>query len=423
MSMLVIQLPARPRGGSPAQEAAIAYSHVLSADGLAAGTQGRASAAQLPRADTVVAVLPATEIAWHRVDLPRAPAGRLRAALAGLLEERLLDEDDSVHLAVAPQARAGQPTWVAALSKPWLATHLAALEQAGVAVERVVPAQAPGAAEAPHGHFFAVPRQGAEHDADPHEPWLALADGQGVTTLSLDGALARRLLGAWKEQPVQWTAEPAVAAAAERWLGTPVQVRGEADALLAAARSDWNLRQFDLGARNRGLRTLRSLGKRLMSPAWRPVRWGLAALLLLQVAGLNLWAWQQQRAISQRELAMNEMLRASHPQVRAVLDAPAQMQRETELLRAAAGRAGDTDLEPLLMLAAQAWPADQAPVQSLRYEPGKLTLVAPGLNAQQIEQFRSRAGAAGLALDSSEGRLTLSRAAAPRPAPTTAKGA
>lgn len=415
MSMLVIQLPARTRAGGVAPEAAVPYSHVLSANGLTAGAHGVAAAAALPRADAVVAVLPASEIGWHRITLPRAPSGRLRAALTGVLEEQLLDDSDQVHLALAPQARAGQPTWVAAVHLPWLAAHLAALEQAGLVVERVVPALWPDTA--PRGHFSAAlhPDAGGEN-----EPWLALADEAGVCTLRLGGGLARRLLTSWKERSVQWTAEPAVAAAAEQWLGAPVQVQSESDALLAAARSPWNLRQFSLVSHNRGWRALRGLGKRVMSPGWRPVRWGLVALLLLQVVGLNLWAWQQQRAVAGRQQAMTALLRSSHPQVRAVLDAPAQMQRETELLRAAAGRAGDADLEPLLALAAQAWPPGQAPVQGLRFEAGKLTLMAPGWAPPQIEQFRSRVTAAGASLDSAEGRLVLSRGT---PAAGRGKGA
>ncbi|HSW07119.1 type II secretion system protein GspL [Aquabacterium sp.] len=409
MSMLVIQLPARSRTGGAVPEGAAEYGHVLSADGLAASAHGRSTTAQLPRADTVVAVLPATEIGWHRITLPRAPASRLRAALAGVLEEQLLDDDEQVQLALAPQARAGQPTWVAAVHRPWLAAQLATLEQAGLAVERVVPALWPDANA--HGHFFPAPEHAAGSGTDAAEPWLALADETGVCTLRLGGGLARQLHSRWKERSASFTAEPAVAAAAERWLGAPVQVHSEADALLAAARSPWNLRQFSLVSHHRGLRALRDGAKKLMSPAWRPVRWGLAALLLAQVLGLNLWAWQQQRTLAARQQAMNALLRSSHPQVRAVLDAPTQMQRETELLRAAAGRAGDADLEPLVALAAQAWPPGQAPVQGLRFEAGKLTLMAPGWAPPQIEQFRSRVAAAGVSVDSAEGRLVLSRGA------------
>ncbi len=412
MSMLVIQLPARSRGGAAAPQAAADYSHVLSADGMTTGTQGRAAAAALPKADTVVAVLPATEVGWHRITLPRAPANRLRAALVGLLEEQLLDDEDQVHLALAPNARAGQPTWVAAVHRPWLAGQIAALEQAGLVVDRVVPALWPDAAA--RGQFFGAADADAHTGGDPAQPWLALADEDGVTTLRLGGGLGRRLLPALKERNIRWGSEPAVAAAAEHWLEAPVPVQGEAETLLAAARSPWNLRQFTLVSHHRGLRALRELGKKFMSPGWRPIRWGLAALAVLQLVGLNLLAWQQQRSVAARQQAMTELLRSSHPQVRSVLDAPAQMQRETELMRAAAGRAGDADLEPLLALAAQAWPLGQPPAQTLRFEAGKLTLPATGWAPPQVEQFRSRVMAAGATVDSTEGRLVLSRGNAAR---------
>ena len=132
-----------------------------------------------------------------------------------------------------------------------------------------------------------------------------------------------------------WSAEPAVAAAAERWLGSSVQVRTEAERALLATRSLWNLRQFDLAPRHRGTRALRDLLRQWLSPAWRPARIGLVALLLLQVLGLNAWAWQQRQALSAKRLAQEQLLRATFPQLRTVLDAPLQMQRETDALKRA----------------------------------------------------------------------------------------
>ena len=59
-----------------------------------------------------------------------------------------------------------------------------------------------------------------------------------------------------------------------------------------------------------------------------------------------------------------------------MLDAPLQMQREVRPLRAAAGKPDDSDLEPMLQAAAAVWPAELAPVESIRFEPGRLTLGA-----------------------------------------------
>ena len=95
--------------------------------------------------------------------------------------------------------------------------------------------------------------------------------------------------------------------------------------------------------------------------------------------------------------------------MRAIIDPPAQMQRETERLRAAAGRAGDGDLEVLLGAAAAAWPDGQGPVQTLRFEGGRLTLAAPGWGEPQLAQFRERLRPAGYSVEMAEGRVTLGR--------------
>ena len=408
MSFLVILLPRRERlragRGAPAETRTDEWRYVTSDDGLAVRAHGRCAAALLPKADTVIAVVADEDVALHRVTLPKAPPARLRAALGGLLEEALLDEPEATHFALAPDAAAGQPTWVATLHRPWHAAQLAALERAGVAVERVVPASWPD--DPPTGHL----RHADEGDvASPLV--LTWADAQGVATVRLQGGLARTLLPQWQAQAARWSATPAAAAAAERWLGAAVQVVTDEQRALQATRSVWNLRQFDLAPRHRGTRALRDAWKRLRSPAWRPVRLGVAALAAVQVLGLNLWAWHQRSEIVQRQQAMVELLREAHPQVRAILDAPLQMERETAVLRAAAGRAGEGDLEALLQAAAQAWPDDRGPVDTLRFDGASLGFAAAGWSDAQVDTLRRRLAPDGWRVEAADGRLTISRAA------------
>ena len=414
MSILVILLPPHdrlraraPGGAEPAGSPGLGteYSYVLSNDGLAPATQGRSAARLLPRANTVVAAIGDADVSWHRIPLPKAPPQRLREALVGVLEEALLDDD--VHLALAPNAVAGQPSWVAAVNRPWLAGQLAWLERSQVSVDRVVPLSWPD--DPPVGHFAEA------DDADPAlgKQTLTWAHADGVASLRLQGGLARALLPNPIPDGARWSATPAAAAQAGAWLGHPVAVMTPAQRALQAVRSTWNLRQFDLAQRHRGARALRDAWRRSMSPAWRPVRIGALALVLLQVVALNLFAWRQRSALEERHAQMAGLLRSTYPQVRAVLDAPVQMRRETEALRAAAGKAGDTDLEPLLQAAASAWPANRPAVDSLRYEPGRLTLSASGFSNEEIEQFRARLQPAGWQVDLAEGRRVLSRAGAP----------
>ncbi len=413
MSTLVIQLPARARlqGGAesrraPASETGAAgasdLAYVLTPDGLSVSRHGRAAPALLPKADTVVLVLADTDVSWHRITVPKAPPARLRAAIAGVLEEQLLDDPAAMHLALAPGANGGQPAWVAALDKAWFAGELRVLERAGVQVERAVPMSWPE--DTPMGHFSAA--FGADAGAPMQLTW---SDANGVAAIGVQGALARQMLPVWAKQPARWSAHPAVAAPAERWLGSSVLVLSDEERMLQAVRSLWNLRQFDLAARHRGTLALRNAWRRFRGTAWRPARYGLIALVALQVLGLNLWAWHQQSQVEARREAMTQLLRATHPEVRTVLDAPVQMQRETDRLRTAAGRSGDTDLETLLGAAAQAWPEGQPPLASLKFDNGRLSFTASGWSEAQVAQFRAQLATGGWDLASANGALTLSR--------------
>lgn len=408
MSILVISLAGRarqhardPSTAEPAR-ARREFAFVLSNDGLAVSSQGECVAALLPKADSVALVLADADASWQRIALPKAPPARLRAALAGVLEEQLLDDADSLHFAVAPGAKAGEPTWIAVVDKAWLQAELAGLAQANVFVDRVLPLSWPD--EAASGHFA---EDLTEAGAALHLHW---SSADGVASLPLQGGLARELLPQPLPPGVRWSATPAAAAAAEQWLDAPVEVLSEAERALAAARTPWNLSQFDLAPRSRGMRTLRDALRHLRGPAWRPLRWGVAALVLTQIVGLNAWAWHLRSTLEARRTAQVALLQAAFPQVRAVLDAPVQMQREVALLRAAAGKPDETDLEPLLQAAAAAWPPEQEAVEQIRFEPGKLSLTATSWSPEQVEQFRAQLRQQGLQVEAREGKLVLSRA-------------
>ena len=415
MSTLVLQLPERRRlrAGAIDESAAPSrrreYAYATSDDGIELDAHGDAAASLLPKRSVVIAVVREADVAWHRITLPKAPAARLRAAIVGVVEEALLDDADKVHLAVAPLAIAGQPTWVAAVDKAWLADELAALEKAAVFVDRVVPMAWPD--DPPAGHFHA-PAEGVGSAQSVVLTWASI---DGVATLRLDGGLARALVPQPPPPATRWTAEPMAAAAAEQWLGAPVNVMPTEHRLLQAGRSLWNLRQFDLARKTRGARAIADWARQLMSPAWRPVRIGLAFLVAAQIVGLNVWAWHQRSAVESRRAAIQALVKKTFPRVGDAdiqRDPAAVMLRETQALRTLAGKAGDSDLEPMLQAAAAAWPGERPPVENLRYESGKLTLSAVGWSDAQIEQFRSVLRPAGVRVDASEGRLVLTRARA-----------
>ena len=56
----------------------------------------------------------------------------------------------------------------------------------------------------------------------------------------------------------------------------------------------------------------------------RPLpEWLLDTMLVVNIAALNVWAWRLSSAEAAKRQAMTALLRETHPQVRAVLDAPA----------------------------------------------------------------------------------------------------
>jgi len=414
MSTLVIQLPEHRRLRARATGEAVSdsgrrheYVYVTSADGIEFEAQGEAAVPLLPPASQVIAVVHETDGAWHRITLPKAPASRLRAALVGVIEDALLEDADAVHLAVAPLAVAGEQAWVAAVDKAWLQEELDVLQKGGVFVDRVVPMAWPD--EPPMGHFH-IPAS-----ADPMAPGgavLTWASVDGVATVRLDGGLARAVVPQPAPVTTRWTASPHAAVAAEQWLGAPVMVMPVEQRLLQAGRSLWNLRQFDLARKTRGARAARDWLRQAMSPAWRPVRIGLAALAVAQIVGLNLWAFHQKNEVQSRRNAIQALVKQSYPRVPDAdiqRDASAVMLRETQALRTHAGKPADSDLEPMLQAAAAAWPNERPPVENLRYEPGKLTFAGSGWTDAQIEQFRGVLQPAGFQVNASEGRIVVTR--------------
>ncbi|HEY4081462.1 MAG TPA: type II secretion system protein GspL [Burkholderiaceae bacterium] len=394
MTTLILLLPPRARLRAHGRDAVTPSSPELDwvlTDGRHVSAQGRATPQTLPDATQVVAVLADEDVAWRRVELPRA-GRQMRQALAGMLEEKLLDDTEQMHFALESQATGGESAWVALCSRPWLSRQLTALEEAGVPVDRVAPLSWPGAASI--GHF--------------EEDRLHWSSGEGVNTLNLEGALTRQLITPSVVETGAWSATPASAARAEEWLGAKVEARTREQRALTALASDWNLRQFDLTPRTRGLQQLRRLWSEFMMPAWRPVRWGLIGLVALNLLGLNVMAWKQQQQLKTQRAAMSSVLTQAYPSVRAVLDAPQQMRRETEALRAAAGQPGRNDLETLLAAAAAAWPAELGPVENFSYESGRLTLASSGWTGAQVEQFGNRLRSDGWQLASADGRMVIS---------------
>jgi general secretion pathway protein L len=107
--------------------------------------------------------------------------------------------------------------------------------------------------------------------------------------------------------------------------------------------------------------------------------------LLVQLVGINAWAWKLDAAVRDKQQRVNALLTQTFPGVRTVVDAPLQMQRALALLRQASGGIAPEDLEVMLAALGAAMPDGGAPL-GIDFAPGELSV--RGLALVQAERDR-----------------------------------
>ena len=393
MSTLIVSLPLESASNTTE------WAFVVTPDGRTPGEHGKALAALLPQprgaGAEVVALVPVQALAWHRIDLPKgvAPATpRMRTALEGLLEEQLLDDTEAVHFALQPGARAGEPAWVAVCDRAWLRNALQLLEAAGRPASRIVPEFAPEGMPA-----LAV-------IGDPEQPVVVASSEEGVINLPLTAA-ALALLPALAEDAPR-LAEPAVVGVAEQILQQKLGLQQATQRWIDAARTRWDLAQFDFAssAQARRLKKLATGWAEVLHAApWRPARWAAVALVLIHVVGVNAWAWKERSSLAGKREEVRRTLTDTFPQVKVVVDAPVQMEREVAALRQQTGVASARDLDAVLGALATALPSGRVP-SNLEYNGSELRAGGLALSADEFRRVASTLKALGYAA-SSEGAV------------------
>ena len=439
MTTLIITLPVE------LPLATAQFDYVLTPDGRTVAGHSRVPIALLPTAPNgeIVAVVPAQALSWHSVQLPRgtltknflseSSSPRLRAILDGLLEERLLDDPAQLHFALAPGARDDAPVWVAACDRAWLRTALQTLEQAGRPVSRIVPEFAPlglvagmadrvgsteAGAYADRNGGGKVDSNGAALDAalhvigTPESAHLVFVNASGVTVLPLSQASVA--LAAWPDASAI-VAEPAVAALTESFFKRPAALEQNAQRWLRAAQSDWDLAQFDLvnSGRTRTWKRAAGLWKALwQAPRWRAARWALGALAVVNLLGLNAWAWKERASLEAKRLAVRDVLTRTFPGVKVVVDAPLQMARELAVLRQSTGGASNGDFETILASFGALALVSSTP-SAIEYIANEVRLQNLGLGSSQVAEAAGKLKTQGYAVRADGNSLLIKPEANP----------
>jgi general secretion pathway protein L len=213
------------------------------------------------------------------------------------------------------------------------------------------------------------------------------------------------------------TAEPAVAAATEEVFQRRVQVlqssQRASQAAVQAKALGLDLAQGDvvLSGSGRALQNLfEGFRSFLLAPAWRAARWGAALIVLANVLGLNLWAWKQSAQLQVQRDQMKQILTSSFPNVKVVVDAPLQMQREMVTLRQSQGQLSGRDFESIYARFAALAGINTAP-SAIEYIANEVLISGASLPASQLESVAPKLQYAGLAVRSDATRLIISHKA------------
>ncbi|AOK51323.1 type II secretion system protein GspL [Burkholderia stagnalis] len=347
---------------------------------------GRAALTLLPRAAATVLVVAARDVLLLAATMPPLKGPKLRQALPNIVEDQLIQDPQGCHIAVDPAPLPDGRRVLAVVDRAWFRTICDAFTAAGhrhlsaVPATRCLPsplvATTVAADPAPGAEAEAV---AADGDAAPParpaavaavlgvaasvEPILVEAGAQpgpsGAPRLEL--AIARGALGEGFAAPAQRAAGTLAALAG----GAPVElyelgepgaeprlasVKGaDAEALLPGAvplpfetfarratAERFDLCQFEF--ESQPWRFDRATLKRLRVPIAIA-----AATLGVAVIGMNLHWWKLSRERDALSAQITETLLSAFPKTTTVLDPPAQMQRQLDQLRLAAGELSPND--------------------------------------------------------------------------------
>ncbi|RQH06141.1 type II secretion system protein GspL [Paraburkholderia dinghuensis] len=396
---------------------------------------GCSALALLPRATSTVLLIAARDLLTVATAVPPLKGPRLRQALPNVVEDQLIQDPQTCHLALDPQALSDGRHKVVAIDRGWFRFLIEGFTAAGHRGLRAVPVarclQLPEALE---------PDEAAP---SPHEPVIACVLGPVVSTApallagivsdqafsapgeALELAIVRGALEQGLAVPAQSVSATIAALAGDapvtlyRLTGLPGEPSGAASKSLAAQLSGaqpltfetlarralscrFDLCQFEFAAQPWQLD--RATLRRLRVPLAL-----VAASLVVAIVGANVQWLMLARQRDAINAEMTELLLNAFPKTTIVLDPAGQMARQLQMLRLAAGQPSPDDFLALADgLARSLGPVPANAIAALDYHDRRLEVTfKQGVNVDADLTARlARNGLTGTA-DSSTGKWTI----------------
>ena len=329
--------------------------------------EGRSTVADMPRADEVEAILPASRVLFARLALPRVSDTTIRELLPFAVEDRLLADPAQIHAVAGATDERGE-TLVAVVDRTWLSAVLGWMSDAGPAPRHAWSESALVPTARGEWHVVLSEASGMLVDAIGSATtfdWHAAGGVPLAIRIALDEARERG------DRPERIRVHEHFQGAGA---GPDLAAWGR-DASIDFERSrPWRELEaaspapaaIDLLAGDFALRS-RALAMRVPRAAVALA----AAIALVQLAFTAVDTMRLERERSRLDAERDAIFRSAFPDARVVVDPELQMARNLAQLRASRGLAGGDEFLARLTAAAR---ESEAPARRIEYARGRLTV-------------------------------------------------
>lgn len=393
---------------------------------------GRAAMALLPRASATVLIVAARDVLLTAAMLPPLKGPRLRQALPNVVEDQLIQDPQTCHVAVDPVPLADKRRVLAVIDRGWFRFVLDAFANAGHRNVKAVPAMRCLPLQDGVSTFVA----GVLGEVIPTAPVFiggeALAAAPAAVTTRVEIAIARgenAALGEGLAIPADAVTSTlaALSGAQPATLYTLYDVPGlekrSASATSRKTASDeipaTKSLSFEILARNALENAFDLCQFEFAAQPWRldrktmrrlkvPIAL-LAGALVVSIIGINIQWMQLARQRDAINAQMTETLLNAFPKTTVVLDAPDQMSRQLDRLRLASGQLSPSDFLSLAdAFARSLGPVPVNGIAGLDYRDRRLDVTfKPATKVDPDLQRRLAANGLSGAIDSNTGKWTI----------------
>jgi general secretion pathway protein L len=326
----------------------------------------------------MVVLVPIAALSWHCLDMPpymHKLETRMRLVVQSLLEQKVLDDAATLHMALQADWRTQTRVWICVCDKEWILAHIQMLESVGVRIQRIVPELVPAADDTLMVQVWDEP--------DGEAVWFCSKHGGVWNGGTLDELPPLEHIKTWSSSGthgIQVESTPPMLDKARAVFGPEVKVMSSVSQWSRAIGSSWDMGQFDL-ARYTKRRSWSNADSRFT----QSMLWGVCLIVLMQLVAVNIWSWRTQAHWKQQQSQITAVVREVFPEIPVILDPVKQMEKGVDQLALSHQRLARNEFFTLLAGLTSVSPNSPLTLNKLEFKDGRLHI--EGGDSAQLEAW------------------------------------